>query len=187
MGIMLCNSVAAVWLLQSPPSLLCPWWNLFINNQHNDDEEALLEIFGAKNLEEAKEVYRQVALECAKIFVQVVGAAALAFGGPLYNKIPYHTSALLGLDWVLELINGHPEWIQNKLGVHKHVFAALLDKLRIMGFRSSWNTMLEEQLAIFLYTCVTSLSIQHVCKRFQHTMDTTSRSVSTCWYLNSIY
>ena len=75
-----------------------------INNQHHNDEETLLEIFGAENLEEAEEVYRQVALECAKIFVQVVCAAALAFGGPLYNKIPYHTSALLGLNWVLELI-----------------------------------------------------------------------------------
>ena len=81
-----------------------------IDNQYDDDEEALLEIFRAENLEEAEEAYWQVALECAKIFVQGVGATALAFGGPLYNKIPYHTSALLGLDWVLELINGHPEW-----------------------------------------------------------------------------
>ena len=83
-----------------------------IDNQYDDDKETLLEIFRVENLEEAKEAYRQVALECANIFVQVVGAAALAFGGPLYNKIPYHTSALSGLDWVLELINGHPEWIQ---------------------------------------------------------------------------
>ena len=82
-----------------------------IDNQYDDDKETLLEIFRVENLEEAKEAYRQVALECAKIFVQVVGASALAFGGPLYDKIPYHTSALLGLDWVLELINGHPEWI----------------------------------------------------------------------------
>ena len=81
-----------------------------IDNQYDDDEEALLEIFGAENLEEAEEAYRQVALECAKIFVQVVGATALAFGESLYDKIPYHTSALSGLDWVLELINGHPEW-----------------------------------------------------------------------------
>ena len=128
-----------------------------INNQYDDDEEALLEIVWTDNLEDAEDAYRQVALECAKVFVQVAGAAALAFGGPLYNKIPYHTSALLGLEWVLELINGHPAWIQNKLGVHKCVFATLLNKLRIMGFGSSWNITLEEQLTIFSYTCVTGL------------------------------
>ena len=122
-----------------------------------------------------RHVHRQVVLECAKIFVQVVGTAALAFGGPLYNKTPYHTSALSGLDWVPELMNGHPEHIQNELRVHKHIFGALLDCLGAMGFRSSWNITLEEQLAIFIYTCVTGLLIWHVCKRFQHTMETTSQ------------
>ena len=104
----------------------------------------------------------------------IVGTAALAFGGPLYYKTPYHTSALSGPDWVLELMNGHPEHIQNDLGVHKHIFSALLDHLGAMGFRPSWNITLEDQLAIFIYTCVTGLSIWQVCERFQHTMETTS-------------
>ena len=59
-----------------------------INNQYDDDKETLLEIFWTDNLEDAKEAYRQVALECAKVFVQVAGTTALAFGGPLYDKIP---------------------------------------------------------------------------------------------------
>ena len=86
-----------------------------------------------------------IALKCTEIFVQVTGAAELAFGGPLYNKTPYHTSALSGLDWVLELINGHPEHIQNELEVHKHIFGALLDHLRALGHheislsRNNWQ------------------------------------------------
>ena len=75
------------------------------------DEETLLSMFNTDSLEEAEEEYRQVAIECARIFVQVVGAATLAFATLLYNKIPYHTSALSGLDWVLELMNRHPEHI----------------------------------------------------------------------------
>ena len=121
--------------------------------------------------------------ECTKISVQVASTTALAFGGPLYDKIPYHTSALLRLDWSN---NGHPEWIQNELEVHKHVFAALLNKLRAMGFGSSWNITCEEQLAIFLYTYVTGLSIWHISKR-QHTMMIISQSVSTLdRYLDNI-
>ena len=97
------------------------------NNQYNSDEETLDEVFGA-NLEDVKEAYRQVALECAKIFVQIIGTTVLAFRGLLYNKTSYHTSALSGLDWVLELMNGHPGHIQNELGVHKYIFGALLHR-----------------------------------------------------------
>ena len=55
-----------------------------------------------------------------------------------YMKEPYHTSILFGRAWLQELLHGHPERICTKLGVHK------------------------EQLAIFLYTSVTGLSIHHV-------------------------
>lgn len=78
------------------------------DSQYDSDEEILQDIFGINSLEDAEEAYRLIALECAKIFVQVTGTAALAFGGP---KTPYHTSALSGLDWVLELMNGHPKHI----------------------------------------------------------------------------
>ena len=67
------------------------------NSQYNSDQESLDEVFGA-NIEDAEEAYSQVALECTKIFVQVIGTTALAFRGPLYNKTPYHTSALSWLD-----------------------------------------------------------------------------------------
>ena len=105
----------------------------------------------------------------------IVATAALIYTDPLYNKLPYHTSALSGADWVWELINGHPEHIRNELGVHKHVFHALIEELQLVGYKHSKHIYLEDQLTIFLYTCVTGLSLQHVCKHFQHSGDTVSR------------
>ena len=52
-------------------------------------------IFGIDNLEDAKEAYRLITLECPKIFVEVTGTAALVCGGPLY-----HTSVMVQLDKV---------------------------------------------------------------------------------------
>ncbi|KAG2747862.1 hypothetical protein P692DRAFT_201663785, partial [Suillus brevipes Sb2] len=68
-----------------------------------------------------------------------------------YNKQPYHTSALSGIDWVNELLNGHPERIRCELGVCRHIFIVLRDILRDGGITNSKHVMLEEQLAIFLY------------------------------------
>jgi len=49
--------------------------------------------------------------------------------------------------------------------------------LQQAGVHSSRHVFLEEQLAIFLYTSVTGLSLCHVSERFQHATDTTS------WYV----
>jgi hypothetical protein len=88
---------------------------------------------------------------------------------------PYHTSILTGDAWVIELLTGHPQRIRCELGVHRHVFIALLSDLREMGHSSSRFVSLEEQLAIFLYSCVTGLTIRHVGERFQRTNETISR------------
>jgi len=49
--------------------------------------------------------------------------------------------------------------------------------LQQAGVHSSRHVFLEEQLAIFLYTSVTGLSLRHVSERFQRATDTTSRYV----------
>ena len=87
----------------------------------------------------------------------------------------YHTSALTGQAWVLELLNGHPERICCELGVCHEVFYALLNCLCSMGYSDSHEVMLEEQLSIFLYNCVTGLTIRHVGEHFQHANGTTSQ------------
>ena len=79
-------------------------------------------------------------------------------------KEPYHTSILSGYAWLQELLHGHPERIRIELGVHKEVFHALIRELQSMGDSNTKYVTLEEQLAIFLYTSVTGLSIRYVGK-----------------------
>jgi hypothetical protein len=90
-------------------------------------------------------------------------------------KEPYHTSTLTGKGWVLELISGHSERIRCELGVHLHVFTELLARLRSIGHTDSKHVSLEEQVTIFLYTCVTGLTTRHVGERFQRSNETISR------------
>jgi hypothetical protein len=68
---------------------------------------------------------------------------------------------------VEELICGHPKRIYNKLGVHLHVFVALLITLRGLGYSDTKYVSLEEQLAIYLYICRTGLACCHVREQFQ--------------------
>ena len=63
---------------------------------------------------------------------------------------PYYTSILTGQAWVIELLTGHPEHIQCELGVHRHVFIALISELHEMGLRNSRSVSLEEKLSIFI-------------------------------------
>ena len=95
-----------------------------------------------------------------------------------YMKEPYPTSILSGYAWLQELLHGHPEHIHTELGVHKEVFHAVITELQSMGHDHHANTRyvtLEEQLAIFLYTSVTGLSICHVGERFQCANGTISK------------
>lgn len=110
------------------------------------------------------------------LLVSTIVAAATVLQS-LYPRdpIPYHTSILTGEAWVLELMRGHPKRIHCELGVHLHVFQALLSELRRMGHGNSRYVTLEEQLAIFLYCCVTGLTIRHVGERFQRANETISR------------
>ena len=41
----------------------------------------------------------------------------------------YHTSALTGEAWAVELLSSHPEHMQTALGVNPHVFSALILEL----------------------------------------------------------
>ena len=73
--------------------------------------------------------------------------------------------------WVIELLAGHPEHIHTELGVHKHVFYAIIDELRELGHTDSKFVTLEEQLAIFLYCFVTGLTVRHLGEQFQRAND----------------
>lgn len=88
---------------------------------------------------------------------------------------PYHTSILSGQMWVDELLDGHPDRIRCELGLRKEDFRELIHVLRSFGEADSRYVTLEEQLAIFLYTSVTGLTIRHAGERFQRSSDTISK------------
>ena len=96
------------------------------------------------------------------LFIRVIILNLVAIIQAQYLKQPWHTSMLTGQMWVLELLAGHPECICKVLGVHTHVFYALIDELRELGYSDSTFVTLEEQLAIFLYFSVTGLTIRHL-------------------------
>jgi hypothetical protein len=106
------------------------------------------------------------------VTVQNIVLVLQLYLSPLYWKQDYHTSALSGYAWTQELIRGHPDRIHTELGVRLHVFFALLVELRLAGLEDSRFITLDESLAIFLYTCVTGLSVDHVAERFQHSKET---------------
>lgn len=111
------------------------------------------------------------------LMISIIAAATESFLETALPKEPepYHTSALKGEEWLMELIVGHPQRIRCELGVHAHVFEKLIMELRGLGHGRSRYVSLEEQLAIFLYTCVTGLTIRHVGERFQRSSDTISK------------
>jgi hypothetical protein len=115
--------------------------------------------------------------QCVVVITCIVLIAADLTLQPLLLKEPYHTSALTGEAWVLELLAGHPERIHCELGVHRHVFDALIAELRSLGHQKSRHVSLEEQLAIFLYASVTGSTVRHVGERFQRSSETISRYV----------
>ena len=119
---------------------------------------------------------REQLIIAAAYLINVVGVATQLYASPLYWKQSYHTSKLSGAEWVKELINGHHDRIWTELGMRVHVFLAFVHELRVVcGLEDSWYIGLDEQAAIFLYMCVTGLSIRHVGERFQCSNETISK------------
>ncbi|KAH9071016.1 hypothetical protein EDB83DRAFT_2221577 [Lactarius deliciosus] len=84
-------------------------------------------------------------------YIRAIGTAASFYALPHYWKQPYHTFALIGVGWVKELKYGHPDQIWTELGMHLHVFIALVVELCLCGLVDSRHVGLEKQVAIFLY------------------------------------
>ena len=122
---------------------------------------------------------QQQVLTATSYFLHVIGAAAVLYQDPNYWRQPYHTSALSGQAWVEELMGGHPDRIYHELGMRLYVFLAFVANLQLhCGLDTSQNGItVEEQVAIFLYACVTGLSVRHIGERFQHSNETISKYV----------
>lgn len=121
------------------------------------------------------EILKRKLIIAAGYVANVVTIAVSLYASPLYWKQAYHTSKLTGADWVKELICGHHDRIWTELGVRVHVFLAFVHELRTVGgMNDSRYVTLDEQAAIFLYMCVTGMSVRHVSERFQRSNETVS-------------
>jgi len=110
------------------------------------------------------------------LFLSIVVTATTAVVQSLEGgREPYHTSALTGEGWVMELLGGHPDRIRCELGMSQDIFSDLISDLRALGHKNSKHVSLEEQLAIFLYAVVTGLTVRHLGERFQRSNETISR------------
>ena len=145
----------------------------------SDDEDEMEEESDRRLLDVIVAQWQRELASISAIAVKVANAIILATTRA--NPIPYHTSILSGEGWVQELLTGHPERIRTELAVHKHVFRILLVEFQDAKCTHSKHVTLEEQLTIFLYTCVTGLSVRHVGERFQCSNATISKYVvSNC-------
>jgi hypothetical protein len=126
------------------------------------------------------EARRDQLLAAASAVASMVATIVLLYSSPQYWSQDYHTSKLTGAAWVDELVEGHPDRIWAELGVRLHVFLMLEQELRVTcGVEDSRRGVtVKEQLAIFLYMCVTGLSVKHVGERFQRSNDTISKYFS---------
>jgi hypothetical protein len=109
------------------------------------------------------------------LIISIMLTAVTSLLESVYIHEPYHTSVLTGEAWVMELLSGHPERMRTALGVNLHVFSALISELQEAGYGNSKHVSLEEQLTIYLYACVTGLTIRHLGERFQRSNETISR------------
>jgi hypothetical protein len=126
-------------------------------------------------LQGPEETTRWIATVMASLVQYLVFGVAI-FIMPQYCKTELHTFALSGCEWLDELLTGHPDCIYIALGMCHHVFLALVLVLHTMGHCETKNAqiLLDESLAIFLYSCVTGLAIDHVAEQFQHSHTTIS-------------
>jgi hypothetical protein len=137
------------------------------------------------NLDEDKDSKEEDLISQAAATAAISTAfAVIDYSQTYYDKTPYHDSALTNAAWVCELLGGHPKRIRKELGVQKHIFQALIVTLQIAGYTRLKFVTLEEQLAIFLYTCVTGLSLSHICECFQRATETASKYVYSFVFIN---
>lgn len=119
---------------------------------------------------------RMIAMTVATSFASAACAAASLYQ-TAGDRRPYHTSLLSGPAWIRELLLGNHNRIRENLGLGRHAFrrlvTALEQKTGLCDSRRGVTT--NEQVAIFLYTVTTGLTIRKVAEQFQRSASTISR------------
>ena len=68
--------------------------------------------------DEQRQLLRQRIAKYVTLIVSIMLTAVASLLESGYICDPYHTSALTGKAWVVELLSGHPEHMQTALGVN---------------------------------------------------------------------
>lgn len=112
-------------------------------------------------------------------FVDVtLGLMAVDLGQRYLNRIdrmPMHTSVRSGHQYMLELINEHPDRLFNKIRMYRPCFDMLIQVLRQQtGLQNSRFLTLEEQVMIFIYVISQKATNRMAMEDWQHSGSTIS-------------
>lgn len=81
----------------------------------------------------------------AAVVVVLTGEASAGSYASIFDKTVQHNLKPTGQEWVKELLDGPPGRFYNQLGMHKHVFHALLEVLQsLTGFGDTRHVSAEE-------------------------------------------
>ena len=113
------------------------------------------------------------------LFSALGAYASVTYTFPHIIKEPMYNSPQTGEMYIQELLAGHGDRIRDVLGLHRHVFRALVQELKMYsGLQDTRHVSAEEQLAIFLRLAHTGLGQREARERFQRSPETVS------WYEN---
>lgn len=91
-------------------------------------------------------------------------------------KQPCRTSVLSGREYIIELLNGHPDRIYDSFRMNQCTFRSLCQRLKSLGYlKDDKIVSVEEAVGIFLITVGHNMRNRIVSERFQHSQETISR------------
>ena len=117
--------------------------------------------------------------ETFELFVDMMlGYMTLNMGQRYLNRIerlPMHTSIRTGHQYMLELLNQHPDRMFNKIRMYRPCFEMLIQVLRQQtGLQNSRYFTLEEQVMIFVYVISQKATNRMAMEDWQHSGSTIS-------------
>jgi len=80
-----------------------------VSDLEEDDDELVFQ--DDDELDALQEMFLHATRAVTTVVVNAASQAFQAHSQAHLDKIPYHTSALSGMAWVNELLNGHPDCI----------------------------------------------------------------------------
>ena len=121
-------------------------------------------------------------MRSAALFSVLGAHTSVSYSFPHILKEPMHDSMRTGEMYIQELLAGHGDRIRNTLGLHRHVFQALVRELKMYaGLKDTKHVSAEEQLAIFLRLARTGLGQREARECFQRSPETVSLyEICTC-------